>query len=1192
MKAREIKEILISYLTADNPQIRIYAEKSIGSSICDLMAVTDKLIGFEIKSDADNYSRLNSQIKAYEKFFNLNYIVVGESHANSAYEKVPANWGIIEVRTDGVTVLRQARDHNDVDVETQLSILWQLELKNILIKHGMPLYAQKSKQYIVTQIANYLDRKTINAEVVNELLHRDYSVFNGDNEVLSSAEENSSVPIQEMADIISETDLSAFTLDKWIEIYKRGTELKKQKVELYTKSDTERTPHTIPYTDIEIALGAPWIPKEIIKQFICHILGKPLNYDGVSADYEEVTSNWHINGKCHADGNVNAEVKYGLKRYNALQIIESTLNLREIKLFNKKKEFSERDTMLAVEKQRLINDEFKRWVWEDEDRRWMIESAYNKMFAAYKKPAYDGSSLKFPQMSESYDLYPYQKDAVKRITENRNTLLAYDVGAGKTYIMIAAAMNMRIDGISRKNLFVVPNHIVGQWEKIFTDLYPNAKVLAVEPKNFKPEMRNKVLRQIKDGDYDGIIMAYSCFEMIPLSPKAVLANIQDKLNKINEALQGFINPGKNYYDMSSTDQFRYTKLSNEKQYIQKITKEFIDSMGPQQTDDVTFDELEISTLFLDEAHNYKNLPIKTKLKNLRGISTTGSKKCADMLNKIRVIQSADYGRGIVFATGTPLCNSISDAYAMQVYLQNDELERLHLDIFDNWVKTFARPEQLCEIDVDTSKYRLVRRFSTFYNLPELSAMFSQVADFYAITDTAELPVLEGYTDVNIEKSEDLRLYMLELNKRSEKIRKKDVDRSKDNMLKVCTDGRKAALDLSLVGIEQKYDSSSKIYNCVGNVYNLYVADPTATQLIFCDYSTPKPDEFNVYTEIKNRLIEKGIPKEEIAFIHSYSTDIQKVELFRKFNAGEMRILIGSTFKLGIGANVQCKLKAIHHLDVPWRPADMVQREGRIMRRGNENKNVLIYRYIIQGSFDAYSWQVLETKQKFISQFLSGSTYQRSISDLENNVLTYAQVKALALDEPLMKQLAEKENEAKQLKIFIAKAEEENAALRKEQENARETITAKKNAVTMAICHESVIRLAKEETLQEECRKISGILTEDVVMKREPLTQEICILGFVFSLPEVQDEKKPYGLLTKDGNTYTVELGSSASGNARRIIGVLKRLPKEIERLKADLQKTQDRIEQIDELLKDKSTYPARLAEVELEIAELKEQVIE
>lgn len=1134
MNDKSIREILISWLQATNHEIRIYQEKSIGASICDVMAVTDKLTGYEIKSDQDNYARLQDQVKAYDRFFDENYLVVSQSHSRSAESKVPCHWGILYIQNDNITVIRRAQKNKQVYHRSQLTVLWKLELKNLLIKNNMPLYAQKNRGCISERIATTVEDSLLGKQIAQELMRRDYSVCNA-NDFTIYSKGGDGFPAEEIVDMLSEKNLEQFTLDKWIELYRQATAVQEQKEIAYKLPVKERAPHAIPYTDIEVSLGVPWISKEIIGNFIGHILGRPSGCAEYVA-YEPVTGNWNIREKTWLGSeNTNAEVKYGLKRYNALYILEATLNLREIKLFDGGNAYNERDTLAALEKQRLINEEFKRWIWLDEDRRWLVEKAYNKIFTQYAIQKYDGSHLQFPDMSPAFSLFDYQKDAVQKIITSPNTLLAFDVGAGKTFIMIAAAMKMRAEGISRKNLFVVPNHIVGQWEKIFTDLYPKAKVLAIEPKSFKPMMRQKVLKQIRDGDYDGVIMAYSCFEMIPLSKAVILNNMDQQLRRLNDALQEVrVRP----HDYASAQ----SAIDRDKKYILKLTQEFLESMAAPQTEDITFDKLEINTLFVDEAHNYKNIPIRTKLKNLNGINIKGSSKCLDLLHKVRHVQAANGGRGVVFATGTPLCNSISDAYAMQLYLQHEELEKAHLDVFDNWVKTFALPEQLCEIDVDTSKFRFVRKFSKFFNLPELSRMFSQIAIFYAVNHPESVPKLDGYTDEVIKKYPALTQYMKELCARTERIRAKEVDRTKDNMLKVSTDGRKAALHLKLVGKEQPEGESSKVCRCADHVAALYRKYPDTTQLIFCDYATPKGELFNVYDEMKEKLLQRGIPAKEIAFIHHYSTESRKVELFRNFNAGEVRILIGSTFKLGIGANVQVKLKAIHHLDVPWRPADMVQREGRILRRSNENKNVLIYRYIAEGSFDSYSWQILETKQRFITQFLSGSTYQRSVGDLENNVLTYAQVKALALAEPLMKQLAEKENEIKNLRIILSKEKQAIAAMEQELSGMDPKISDARQRWSVSLAAVAHLKQYDSEAFQHAYQSIKPLLTDELLFSQET-TQLPTVLGVRLALPDQQDEKKPYILLMFHEQKYLVRMGDAPAGNARRVINALKSFQK-------------------------------------------------
>ena len=1186
MDDKSIRKILISYLKAKNKEIRIYQEKSVGSSICDVMAVTDCLVGYEIKSDLDNYERLPDQIKAYDQFFDKNYLVVSGKHRVSAADKVPEYWGIICIYNDDIDIVRYPGINRKMSRRKQLSVLWKVELKNILIKNNMPIYAQKEKGFIADRIAEHVQPVLLGEQIAAELMHRDYSVYDATDYSIYYKQEDD-FPTLEIMDMLSEKDFTNFTLDQWIEIYQQANKAKQEKERIYQELVPERTVHEIPYTDIEVSLGVPWVDVDIIEEFMYHLLDRRYwgNYRYVS--YEPVTGSWNISNKRYlGEGNTNAEIKYGLKRYNALYILEATLNLREIKLYDGGTVYNERDTLAALEKQKLIQEEFKSWIWEDEDRRWQVEEAYDKMFSRYELKHYDGSHLTFPEMNPEFTLFPYQRDAVQKIIESKNTLLAFDVGAGKTFIMIAAAMKMRREGVSRKNMFVVPNHIVGQWEKIFSELYPNAKILAIEPKSFKPDMRNKVLKQIQEGDYDGIIVAYSCFEMIPLSVDSVLDNMNRQLGRLEEAVASLRN--RNGYVM-----WGETPISQEKQYIRKLTEEFLSGMYTTGSTQITFEMLEINTLFVDEAHNYKNIPIKTKLKNLNGINTKGSSKCLDLLHKIRYVQQNNDGRGVVFATGTPLCNSIADAYVMQMYLQYEELQKTHLDVFDNWVKTFALPEQLCEIDVDTSKYRFVRRFVKFFNLPELSRMFSQVAIFHAVNNKESLPEFEGYTDVVIKKYDELTDYMSELCKRTERIRTGEVDRKIDNMLKVSTDGRKAALDLKLVGKEQPYNQSSKVYNCVKNVIELYEKYPSTTQLIFCDYSTPKGADFSVYKELKERLVGEGIPAKEIAFIHNYQTESRKVELFRKFNAGEMRILIGSTFKLGIGANVQVKLKAIHHLDVPWRPADMVQREGRIIRRGNENEDVYIYRYITEGSFDSYSWQILETKQRFISQFLSGSSYQRTAADLENNVLTYAEVKALALSEPLMKQLAEKENEIKNLRIIIAKSEETHKDMEKElQQLSKRFPLARQRYWTSKEIAKYLSERQKEE-FQEEYQKIKDVLTNEVLYGNKTMETELTIMGFLVVIPDFKEDEKKCIYLEQNQIRYRVEMGDSPNGNARRIINVLKKFGKIVEEDLKEMIRISERREELQSMItttKEESVYLKQLRQCEKEVENLKEMI--
>ncbi len=1180
MNDKSIRQILISYLKSVNDEIRIYQEKSVGSSICDVMAVTDELTGYEIKSDLDNYSRLDMQIRAYNMFFDRNYIVVSHKHIKSISEKIPKEWGIIYILDNKIVVERVAKRNPKVSRRRQLSILWKLELKNLLIKNNLSLYAQKEKGYIADRIAASVNNDLLGHQIARELMERDYSVYDAEDYTIKSNRPVTDIPETELIDRLSEEDLGQFTLDKWIDIYSKAKTVKEKKNTVYKKKKVERVPHEIQYTDIEVSLGAPWISAAIISDFADHII----DYDDSRVGrrnlvkYEQVTGSWFVRDKKQYNTS-SVTARFGTARYNALQILEATLNLREINIhdtdgYNVK--YNEVETIAVLEKQQLLIEEFKKWVWLDEDRRWEVEEAYNRMFAEFKPRIFDGSSLEFPDMSKDFTLFDYQKDAVQKIISTPNTLLAFDVGAGKTFIMIAAAMELRKRNISRKNMFVVPNNIVGQWEKIFTDLYSQAKLLTVEPKTFKPEMRQKVLSQMQKGDYDGIIIAYSCFEMIPLSEQFVMSEMQKKINIINSALN----------DLKKSYSWKWgsTPLEQEKNYIKKITSEFLDSFDVT-TEEITFDSLEINTLFLDEAHNYKNLPLKTKLKKISGINTKGSMKCMDMMQKVRCVQINNGGRGAVLATGTPLCNSISDTYAMQMYLQPEKMAEVGLDKFDNWVKTFARPEQICEIDVDTSKFRFIHRFAKFFNLPELSRMFSDVAIFHAVNSSDGLPDFDDYTDVVIEKSAQLDQYMQLLCERTEAIRMQEVDRHQDNMLKVSTDGRKAALSLELVGKEQPYDKHSKIFNCVENVIKIYNDSSEYTQLIFCDYSTPKGEDFSVYKELKMRLKEEGVPEKEIAFIHSYKTESTKLKLFEDFNSGKIRVLIGSTFKLGIGANVQTKLKAIHHLDVPWRPADMIQREGRILRRGNTNKDVLIYRYISQGSFDAYSWQILETKQKFISQFLSGSSYQRTASDLENNVLTYGQVKALALSQPLMKKLAEKENELKNVRILQLQNEQTVTGLEEKLADDRVRANQLKERLYAAKQINAIVSGYTEKEYKTMTELLKKSLTRDLTRFSDG--EKIAVLiHFFLRFPDMQDENKPFVYFEYMDEKFEIELGNSTDGNIRRVLNFIKKFGKTVEKTAELIEKYENSIADTEKYLEKTSSYHGEIKELEAQLADI------
>lgn len=1197
MQDKEIRRILIEYLKIQHEKYRIYQEKSIGSSICDLMLVTDRLTGFEIKSDSDNYERLERQINAYNQFFDENYICIGSSHVRMIESKIPNEWGILCVEPENIRLLRPAKKCKSVDRQKQLSILWKLELKNILVKNHLPIYAQKGKPFLIQAIAESVPNDVLGRQITEELLSRDYSVFDAKDYTIKSQDNNSqdvlfetTLPETELVDRLSEEDLSEFTLDKWMAIYKKAVEQRTLKRDIEIAKDKERSErsekiHTIPYTDIEVSLGVPWVSAEIISQFAKDVLKADqryyYDYDESTGkysickklplvQYESITGYWYVD---KLKGYTTPELVriYGTERFNAMQILECTLNLREIKIYNGTK-YSEVDTLAAVEKQKKIKEAFKEWIWLDEDRRWIVEEAYNNLFAEYAPKTYSDENIGFVGMNPNITLFDYQRDAVKRIISTNNTLLSFDVGTGKTYIMIAAAMEMRKSGLSRKNLFVVPNNIVGQWEQMFSTLYPKAKVLAVDPRSFTQEKRNKILTQIQKEDYDGIIMAYSCFEMIPLSKDYLLKNMANTLSVFDSHIQHL---------RGSFFPNAKTHINREADYVKKTINELIDCCCNSSVD-ICFDELDISTLFVDEAHNFKNIPIRSSLRNLRGVNTTGSNKCLEMLKKVQYVQENNGGRGVVFATGTPLCNSISDAYAMQCYLQFDELKKKGLDRFDNWVKTFAHPEEVCEIDVNAAGFRIVNRFTRFFNLPELSKMFGEVSIFYNGNNNG-VPDLHGYTDVVINGSSELNAYMKRLFERTETIRNGDVDRKKDNMLKVSTDGRKAALSLRLVGEEQAYDENNKIYNCVSNVCAVYHKYNGCSQLIFCDYSTPNGMSYNVYKEVKQRLIERGIPKKEIAFVHSCKNEEQKLRLYDDVNAGRVRILLGSTFKLGIGANVQSKLKAVHHLDVPWRPADMVQREGRILRQGNENDEVFIYRYIVEGSFDSYSWQILQTKQHFIAQFLSGSNTVRSIEDLECTELNYAQVKALALSEPLMKEYVEKENELRTARAVLRQEQMQTESTRKEIQQNEDRIAFLKDQLEKSKDNASYVGTNYKNV--GDCISYAAELV-NAKLKLAQGGEVIAKIGEFEILAPLQKTTKPFAYISRNGVKYYIEFSESLSGNKTRLNNFFSKFDNQLKNISKAIGDLEEKNKGLKKLLTIKPETASKIKMIEAELSDI------
>lgn len=801
----------------------------------------------------------------------------------------------------------------------------------------------------------------------------------------------------------AEEYLSGYVKDKLAE-----AEAFAQENEMYlenVKALKEVQPVKLEASDIEVNLGATWIPEEYIMQFAKETL--KANYDyGMEIKYNKQLSRWIIENKSWQSNIENTQI-YGTKRITGLDLLEDTLNLKHTTIYDpdpkdpegKRRIVNKQETILAREKQEALKERFKKWIYEDVERRDIVVNIYNKQFNRIRLRNFDGSHLELPNMSKLIELKPHQKNAVARILYSKdNTLLAHCVGAGKTFEMVAGCMELRRLGIAKKPLIAVPNHLVEDWGKEFYKLYPNAKILVATKKDFKKENRQKLQAKIATGDYDAIIMAHSSFEKIPVSRAVQEKFIQDEISKIEMALSNAkTSTGKN----RTISQLETAKKNAEKRLEQLLNSKQKDNV-------IEFEKLGVDYLFVDEAHSYKNLYVYTKMNDIAGVQHTRSQKASDMYMKIQYLLEKNKGKGVCFATGTPVSNSMSELYTMQRYLQPETLNEMGLSNFDDWATTFGEVVSSFEIAPDGSGYRLKERFSKFNNIPELMNIFRQVADIQT-PEMLKLPVPKlknnEYTIVESPASPELEEFIQTLVERSAKIKDGGVDPRQDNMLNITNEGKKSALDMRLIDENCDDIEYSKINKAVDNIYRIYKESENSkgTQLVFSDISTPSKisGKFDIYNDIRNKLLEKNIPANEIDFIHNADTDTKKATLFQKVRDGDVRIVLASTSKMGAGTNVQKKLKALHHIDVPWRPSDVEQREGRILRQGNTNDEVEVVRYVTKGSFDAYSWQTIETKQKFISQIYQGDTSIRRMEDLDNTVIGYAQLKAIASKNPMI-----------------------------------------------------------------------------------------------------------------------------------------------------------------------------------------------
>lgn len=779
-------------------------------------------------------------------------------------------------------------------------------------------------------------------------------------------------------------------------------------------------PKELTASEIEVRLGATWIPVEIYQQFLYELLDTPSwvrNYTKLS--YSSYNANWNISAKNMDKESVKADKTYGTSRANAYRLMEDCLNLKQTKIFdyeydddgNKQAILNKKETMIAQQKQDTIKESFNNWIWKDPQRREELTQIYNRLFNSIRPREYNGDHLEFPGMNPEITLRKHQKDAIAHILYGQNVLLAHVVGAGKTFEMTAACMELKRLGLAQKPMFVVPNHLVEQWGAEFLQLYPSANILVATKRDFEKKNRKKLFSKMATGEFDAIIIGHSQFEKIPMSIERQKMNIE---NEIEEITNGISSLKANNGERFTIKQLERTKKGL-KAKLEKLNK------NDRKDDLITFEEIGVDRLFVDEAHFYKNLFLFTKMNNVSGLSTTDAQKSSDLYLKCRYLDEITGGKGVVFATGTPISNSMTEMYTMQRYLQYSTLVKHNLQHFDCWASTFGETSTSIELAPEGSGYRMKTRFSKFFNLPELINMFKEVADIKT-ADMLNLPVPNAhYQNVAVKPSDIQKELVESLGERAQKIRDGTVDPHEDNMLKITNDGRKLALDQRLINELLPENKNSKVNACIKNILKIYheTVEEKSTQLVFCDMSTPRNDAFNVYDEIRNKLLEEGIPESEIAYIHNAKTDVKKKELFSKVREGKVRILIGSTSKMGAGTNVQERLIAIHDLDCPWRPSDLEQRAGRIVRQGNRNKDVYIYRYVTEGTFDAYLYQLVENKQKFIGQIMTSKSPVRSAEDIDEASLSYAEIKALASGNPKVKEKMELDTKVSKLKLAKA-----------------------------------------------------------------------------------------------------------------------------------------------------------------------------
>jgi len=951
-------------------------------------------------------------------------------------------------------------------------------------------------------------------------------------------------------------------------------------------------PYKPEFEEIFVTLGSPWLPPSYVADFVQHLyrLSVMRNKRICDVYYQREMNDWSVILNFDAKSTVLASKTFGTERMDMFRIIEKTLNHEQIRITDpeegekKGRRFNKEQTMLAEEKRARVIDAFNRWIRDlPQDKKDELVDVFYEKFGCFRMREYDGSCLELSDISDGVKLYDYQRSAVARILQSRATLLAHDVGAGKTYAMVVAAHELYKNGITRKNMIVVPNSIVEQWREDYLLLYPEAEILTITPGDFAPAKREKTLIDMRDGGYESIIIPYSSFELIPAGYKFEAEELRERADRLEHA--AFENARKRNKIKNRLN----TLLGKEREKVlaryAEADKKVFESAGT-----ITFDDLGVTSLFIDEAHNYKNLPLDSSLGGIKGLNVDGSDKCADVYRKTHSVYRL--GGKLVFATGTPVTNSVADVFVMQKYLTLDQLQYCDLDYFDNWAGMFGEITRTYEIDVDTDNYRLTTRFNRFNNLAELSHMINGFTDFH-VAGKDGLPEVGSVQTIVVKKTPLQKALLKEMSSRVERIRAGQVDRKTDNLLKVTTDGRKLALDARLLGEAcgcesgNEGESGNKIAACADKVTEIYRTHDGKSQLVFCDIGTPK-SEFNVYDCLKDMLVERGIPAEKIGFVHDATSDGKRAKLFDAVNKGTVRVLIGSTFKLGTGVNVQERLVAIHHLDVPWRPSDMVQRDGRLVRRGNTNERVYIYRYVTDGSFDAYSWQLLENKQRFITELLTGAANGADERQLDDAVLSYAEVKALAVGNPLIKNRVEVCNEIARLKTLEREERLKRDSLEKMSLMLPSKISDEKERLSGV--NDDFKNFEKNrETVDRQliAQLISKTIAENALNSQEIFISEIS--GFKIYLPANFNKVRPY-LVLEGINRYTVDIVTFASGAVTKIENYLNGLKGMSDAISDRIDELEMQLKQAKEELNRKDDYVTRIAELEGKLAEIDKEL--